>query len=135
MFQFVNLENATDAMNGQIQDDDQESKENHEGRRKKKRDSVIPKKKKKDMKIMIENLLEKMEEKDQAMKAKDFFIQQFCDKSEREEREKLQQHQRLSEVEEEKENLSEEKFGEGFERKRPGFIVGERKVGDREDFC
>jgi len=105
---FVNLENATDAMNGQIQDDDQESKENHEGRRNKKRDSVIPKKKKKDMKIMIENLLEKMEEKDQAMKAKDFFIEQFCDKSEREEREKLQQHQRLSEVEEEKENLSEE---------------------------
>jgi len=38
MFQFVNLEDATDAMNGQIQDDDQESKENHEGRRKKKRE-------------------------------------------------------------------------------------------------
>ena len=107
MFQFVNLENATDAMNGQIQDDDQESKENHEGRRKEKRDSVIPKKKK-DMKIMIENLLERMEEKDRAMKDKDYFIEQFSNKSEREEREKLQQHQRLSEVEEKKENLSEE---------------------------
>ena len=104
MFQFVNLENATDAMNGQIQDDDQESQENHEGRRKGKRDSVIPKKKK-DMKIMIENLLERMEEKDGAMKDKDFFIEQFSNKLERE---KLQQHQRLSEVEDKKENLSEE---------------------------
>jgi len=42
---YVNLENTTDAMTNQIQDDDRESKENHEGRRKKKRDSKIPMKK------------------------------------------------------------------------------------------
>ena len=73
MFQYVNLENTKDTMTSLIQDDDQESDENHEGQSKEKLDSKIPKKKKK-MKIMIENLLVRIEEKDQAMKDKDFFI-------------------------------------------------------------
>ena len=79
MFQDVNLENTTDEMNGQIQDDDQESKENHEGRRKEKRDSKIPRKKK-DMKTMITMLMEKVEEKEQIIKDKDFTIQHVYEK-------------------------------------------------------
>ena len=79
MFQDVNLENTTDEMNGQIQDDDQESKENHEGRRKEKRDSKIPRKKK-DMKTMITMLMEKLEEKEQIIKDKDFTIQHVYEK-------------------------------------------------------
>ena len=105
MFQFVNLENTTDAMTSQIQDDDQESEENHEGRRKEKRDLKIPRKRKK-VKRMVSDLLERVEEKEQAGKDKEFFIEQFHEELEREKREKLQQHQRLSEVRAEKENLS-----------------------------
>ena len=93
MFQFVNLENTTNTMTSQIQDDDQESKENHEGRRKK-------------VKMMVSDLLERVEEKDQTRKDKEFCIVHFQRELEREKRENLQQHQRLSEVEEEKENLS-----------------------------
>ena len=81
MFQYVNLENTTDAMTNQIQDDDQESKENHEGRRKEQRDSKIPRTKK-DMKIMIAKLMEKREEKEQAIEDKDFFIERLCEKRE-----------------------------------------------------
>ena len=104
-FWYVNLETTTDEMNGQIQDDDEESKENHEGRRKEKRDLKIPRKRKK-VKMMVSDLLERVEEKDQTRKDKEFCIEQFLEELEREKREKLQQHQRLSEVEEEKENLS-----------------------------
>ena len=82
MFQDVNLENTTDEMNGQIQDDDQESKENHEGRRKEKRDSKIPRKKK-DMKTMITMLMEKVEEKEQIIKEKDKIIEHMYEKRER----------------------------------------------------
>ena len=94
-------------MNGQIQDDDQESKENHEGRRTEKRDLKIPRKRKK-VKMMVSDLLERVEEKDQTRRDKEFCIVHFQRELEREKRENLQQHQRLSEVEEEKENLSEE---------------------------
>ena len=82
MFQYVNLENATDATTSQVQDDDQESQENHERRRRERLYSEIPRKKK-DMKIMITKLKKKIEENEQVIQDKEFFIEQVYEENER----------------------------------------------------
>ena len=102
MFQDVNLENTTDATTSQVQD--QEPQENHKGRRNKRRDSKIPRKKKY-LKIMVAKLEDRIEEMEQAIKEKEFFIEGFSAEIESLQRDNLQYRQRLREVEEEKERI------------------------------
>ena len=82
MFQYVNLENATDGTTSQVQDDDQESQENHERRRRERRDSKIPRKKK-DMSIRITKLMKEIEENEQVIQDKKFIIEHVCKENER----------------------------------------------------
>ena len=102
MFQDVNLENTTDATTSQVQD--QEPQANHEGRRNERRDSKIPRKKK-DLKIMVAKLEDRIEEKEQIIKEKEFVIEKFSATIESKQRENLQYHQRSREVGEEKERI------------------------------
>ena len=73
MFQYVNVENTTDAMTSQIQDDGQESQENH---------SIL--RKRTDVRIIYKlAFIKGMEETGVVIEGKEFVLEKFTEKKER----------------------------------------------------